>query len=266
MDPLFDFFWIDAFSTSAFGGNPAAVCVLKRVLPDATLQGIAREFNLSETVFISRRASGYDIRWFTPTVEVDLVGHATLAAAYAIMTHLEPGRPDIEFYSRRSGLLRAYGDRTSVSIELPADTLQSCDAPAALSSGLGRIPVRALKGRHYVAVMDSPADVEGLEPNIPELMKLDRPTIAVTARDTEADYVLRFFAPANGVPEDPVSGVAQCSLVPFWAGELKRNVLKSRQLSARGGVMDCELQGDRVVISGHCTLIVRGLLDLGALG
>ena len=153
MDPLFDCFWIDAFSTSAFGGSPAAVCVFKRALPDATLQRIAREFNLSETVFIARRASGYDIRWFTPTVEVDLVGHATLAAAYAITTHLKPDRTDIEFYSHRSGLLRAYGDRTSVSIELPADTPQSCDAPAALSSGLGRIPVYVLKGGHYVLPM-----------------------------------------------------------------------------------------------------------------
>jgi PhzF family phenazine biosynthesis protein len=261
----FDFFWIDAFTESPFSGNPAAVCVLEHEVPDATLQNIAREFNLSETVFISRRSSGYDIRWFTPTLEVDLVGHATLAAAYVIMAELEPGRTAIEFHSRRSGLLRAYGDRTLVSIELPADALRPCEVPAALLAGLGRSPARVLKGRHYVAVMSDPAEVLSIHPNLPELMKLDRPTIAVTAPDTETDYVLRFFAPANGVPEDPVSGVAQCSLVPFWAGELKRSKLRSRQLSARGGMMDCELQGDRVVISGPCTSIARGRLDIAAL-
>ena len=261
MNRSFDFFWIDAFAASPFGGNPAAVCVLVREIPDATLQNIAREFNLSETVFISRRSLGYDIRWFTPTLEVDLVGHATLAAAYVIMAELEPGQTEIEFHSRRSGLLRAYGDRALVSIELPSDTLHPCQTPTALLLGLGLSPARVLKGRHYIAVMNDAAEVRSIHPKFPELMRLDRPTIAVTAPDTETDYVLRFFAPANGVPEDPVSGVAQCSLVPFWAAEYKRKKLKSRQLSERGGIMDCELKGDLVVISGPCAPVARGKLD-----
>jgi PhzF family phenazine biosynthesis protein len=157
----FDFFWVDAFSASPFGGNPAVVCVLERNLTDETLQKIAREFNVSETVFISRRGNhcDYDIRWFTPTVEVDLVGHATLAAAYVIMGDIEPGLTDIVFHSSRSGLLRAYGDRSLVSIDLPADAIAPCEAPAALLAGLGMTPARVLKGRHYVAVMSSVAEV-----------------------------------------------------------------------------------------------------------
>jgi PhzF family phenazine biosynthesis protein len=257
-----DFFWVDAFSAAPFGGNPAVVCVLARELEDALLQNIAREFNVSETVFISRRGDGYDIRWFTPTVEVELVGHATLAAAHVVIGSLEPGRTEIEFHSRRSGTLRACGDRASISIELPADAPRPCAVPAALVAGLGRKPSRALKGRHYVAVFDIAADVESIRPNFTKLTALDRPTIAVTAPGVDVDYVLRFFAPANGVPEDPVSGVAQCSLVPFWAAELERTKLKSRQLSERGGVMDCELKGPRVAIAGACTLIARGKLEL----
>ncbi len=261
MSEPFDFFWVDAFSEAPFGGNPAVVCVLARELDDVTLQNIAREFDLSETVFISRRDDGYDIRWFTPTVEVDLVGHATLAAAHVVIASLEPGRAEIDFHSRRSGILRARGDRASISIELPADAPRPCAAPASLISGLGRRPARALKGRHYVAVFNTAADVQSIRPNSSELMNLDRPTIAVTAPGVDVDYVLRFFAPANGVLEDPVSGVAQCSLVPFWAAELGRNKLKSRQLSVRGGTMDCELKGSRVVVAGACTLIARGKLE-----
>jgi predicted PhzF superfamily epimerase YddE/YHI9 len=252
---------VDAFSAAPFGGNPAVVCVLRHELHTNTLQSIAREFNVSETVFIARRFNDYEIRWFTPTVEVDLVGHATLAAAYVIIQELEPCRGDIVFHSRRSGALRAYGDPTSLCIALPADRLVSCEAPTALSAGLRAAPVRVLKGRHYVAVMSSPAEVQSLDPQFCELLKLDRPTIVVTAPADDVDYVLRFFAPANGVPEDPVSGVAQCSLVPLWAQEKKRLRLRSRQLSARGVVMDCELQGDQVILKGACAVIARGHLD-----
>ena len=254
-------FWVDAFSGGPFGGNPAVVCVTAEELVDDLKQAIASEVNLSETVFIRPQDEGYSIRWFTPTREVPLVGHATLAAAHIVLERLEPRRDAVTFFSSASGALAAYRDADGLAIELPADETVECSAPSDLVSGLGASPASTRIGRHYVALFEGEASVAALTPDFQALARLDRPTIVATAPGERVDYVLRFFAPANGVPEDPVSGVAQCSLVPYWSGRLGRDRLVSSQLSARGGQMICWSREDRVVISGPSCTIAEGVFD-----
>ena len=256
-----DIFWVDAFSAAPFAGNPAVVCVGTERLSDAQLQHLANEFNVSESVFISGGDGEYSIRWFTPTKELALVGHATLAAAHVVLSVLEPDQSQVQFLSPISGQLAAYRDKENIAIVLPADDPVSSEPPAALIRGLGRAPASTLKGRHYVAVFDDPEEVVALEPEFDVLETLDLPTIAVTARGHESDYVLRFFAPANGVPEDPVSGVAQCSLMPYWAPKLGKTELSSTQLSPKGGEMHCKLLDAGVQIAGPCCTIFSGTLE-----
>jgi PhzF family phenazine biosynthesis protein len=261
------FFWIDAFARSPFEGNPAAVCITDRELRADVQQGLASEFALSETVFLWPIDSNYAIRWFTPTREVPLVGHATLAAAQTILTELEPGRSTVTFLSPLSGSLSARIDAGEISIELPADQPGVVPSDDHLSAALGERPSAVWVGRHIMAIFDNPNQVHNLKPDFDRLAKLDRATIVATAPGSECDYVLRFFAPANGVPEDPVSGVAQCSLVPYWTHRLGRaDNLLSRQLSQRGGIMRCSLRKDWVIISGRCAILVRGTLDARLLG
>jgi PhzF family phenazine biosynthesis protein len=256
------FFWVDAFARSPFEGNPAAVCITDRELGADVEQGLASEFGVSETVFLWPIDSNYAIRWFTPTREVPLVGHATLAAAQTILRELEPGRSTVTFLSPLSGSLSARIDAGEISIELPADQDVAAPQDDRLSDALGERPSAVRLGRHIMAIFDDLDQVRRLRPDFEKLAKLDRPTIVATAPGVECDYVLRFFAPANGVPEDPVSGVAQCSLVPYWAHRLGRSdSLLSRQFSRRGGVMRCTSKEGRVVISGRCTILVRGTLD-----
>jgi PhzF family phenazine biosynthesis protein len=254
------FFWVDAFAPRVFSGNPAAVCVLDEWVDPSAMQAAAKEFNVSETVFVQGGRGRYGIRWFTPTRELPLVGHATLAAAHAIMTAVEPERRLITFVSHLSGELPASRSGEEISIVLPADATEACEPPESLNRGLGVRPAETRIGRHYVAVLASAAEVASITPDFAALAALDRPTIAVTAPGEGADYVLRFFAPANGVPEDAVSGVAQCSLVPYWSRRLGRDELSSRQLSERGGAMRCRLEGAAVVVSGPCRTIAQGAL------
>ncbi len=256
-----DVFWVDAFSAEPFGGNPAVVCVGIDDLSDTQLQHLANEFNVSESVFISGDKGEYVIRWFTPTKELPLVGHATLAAAHVVFSSLEPDRSEARFRSAMSGELAAFKDQRNVAIVLPADDPVSCDPPDALIRGLGLMPTATLKGRHHIAVLDHPDEVASVEPNLDALQTLDLPTIAVTAAGGDSDYVLRFFAPANGVPEDPVSGVAQCSLMPYWAPKLGKTELSSTQLSPKGGEMHCKLLDAGVQIAGPCCTIFSGTLE-----
>jgi PhzF family phenazine biosynthesis protein len=256
------FFWIDAFARSSFEGNPAAVCITDHEMPVDLQQGLASEFGLSETVFIWPVVSDYGIRWFTPTREVPLVGHATLAAAKAILIDLEPGRSTVTFLSPLSGPLIARVDADEITIELPADQSETVPPEDFLSNALGEIPSAVRIGRHIMAIFDHCDQIRGMKPDFGKLANLQRPTIVVTAPGLECDYVLRFFAPANGVSEDPVSGVAQCSLVPYWAQRLGRSDdLLSCQLSKRGGIMRCSLRKDWVAISGSCVTLLRGDLD-----
>ena len=255
------FFWIDAFAEAPFAGNPAAVCLLEHELSDAMQQDLAAEFNLSETVFLMRLGADFAIRWFTPTLEVPLVGHATLAAAHAVLAHFAPDRSEVVFISRESGRLAARREAGGYAIELPSDTTTSCPIPADLVEGLGRVPVAVRRGRHYLAIFDDENAIADLKPDFAALTRLDLPTIIATAPSRHVDYVLRFFAPANGVPEDPVSGVAQCSLVPYWADRLGRSRLVSNQLSARSGRMTCWLSHGGVTIAGPCRTIAEGRLS-----
>ena len=255
---------VDAFTDAAFAGNPAAVVPLEDWLPDAVLQAIAAENNLSETAFIVRRGDGYELRWFTPAVEVDLCGHATLASAFVIATMLEWGCPCIDFTTRKAGTLSVIRSGDLYTLDFPARPPERlAEPPAALLNALGGPPPAAvLKARDIVVVYDDEAAVRSLKPDMSALARLeDCFAVIVTAPGSAGvDFVSRFFAPATGIPEDPVTGSAHCTLIPYWARRLGKERLKARQVSARGGALSCELAGDRVKIAGKAVLYMDGAI------
>jgi predicted PhzF superfamily epimerase YddE/YHI9 len=255
------YYQIDAFTERPFGGNPAGVCILDRPVRDAVLQQIAGENNLSETAFLVGGGGEWDLRWFTPTVEVDLCGHATLAAAFVIFTELGHHGSSVRFRSN-SGVLGASFENGVVMMDFPARPGQPCAAPAGLISGLGHIPREARKSRDFLAVLGSEDEVRSLAPDLPELATLDCLGIIATARGSDADFVSRFFAPRVGVPEDPVTGSAHCTLIPYWAEKLGKTKMIARQLSQRGGTIHCEMRGERVGIGGRAVLYSRAELQL----
>lgn len=257
--------WVDAFCDAPYGGNPAAVCLLDGPAPARSMQSLAREIGLSETAFVWPAGADYSLRWFTPVAEVDLCGHATVAAAHALAsTGRLDGAADVRFQTR-SGELRATVDADRVEIDLPAETPLPCAPPAALVS---RWPVvAAATGRFdlLVEVVDESA-VRAATPDAAELSALDVRGVVVTARaargsSTGADYVLRFFAPRVGVPEDPVTGSAQCLLGPYWRAALGRDRLRARQLSARGGTLDVVVDGLRARVGGRAVIVLSGALS-----
>ena len=253
---------IDAFAERAFAGNPAAVCPLDDWLPDAVLQGIALENNLSETAFIVRQGEdGYGLRWFTPAVEVPLCGHATLASAYLILTRLEPERERVGFETL-SGRLEVVRDGALLTMNLPGDPPQPADAPDLLRQALGKAPTAVLKGRYWMAVYDREADVRDLMPDIGAIARVEPGNVIITAPGDEVDFVSRFFAPGSGIAEDPVTGSAHCILTPYWVDRLGRDKLTARQISARGGSLFCERAGDRVRLSGPCAFYMEGRIEL----
>ena len=255
---------VDAFADRPFAGNPAAICVLRDWLPESTMQAIAAEMNLSETAFIVPNADNtWHIRWFTPTLEVDLVGHATLAAAFVIFERLNAPLTQIRF-SSRSGSLLVTRNNKMLEMDFPARIPVRCDAPPGLVEGLGAKPVEVLAAQHYLAVFEHERDVRALAPNMGRLAALDRAAVIATAPGGPGDFVSRFFAPANGVPEDPVSGVAHCTLIPYWSRRLGKERLYARQVSHRGGDLVCEDRGDRVIISGPAALVLEGTLAIEA--
>jgi PhzF family phenazine biosynthesis protein len=255
-------FQVDAFASHAFAGNPAAVVPLERWLDDATLQAIATENNLSETAFFVAEAGQYRIRWLTPAAEVDLCGHATLATAFVILTLLEPGRREVSFLSR-SGPLRVTMEGERLVLDFPSRPPTAADATlAALAAALGRRPQAALASRDHFAVYASAAELRALRPDMAAVAALERPGVIVTAPGDDCDFVSRFFAPALGIPEDPVTGSAHCTLVPYWAARLGRSSLFARQLSARGGELWCQDRGERVSIAGHAALYLEGTISV----
>jgi PhzF family phenazine biosynthesis protein len=258
---------IDAFTRRAFAGNPAAVCPLDAWLPDETMQAIAAENNLSETAFLVREGEDVRVRWFTPEVEVDLCGHGTLAAAFVLMTIVEPGRDRIRFRSK-SGLLEVSRDGDSYTLDFPARPSAPCDAPPGLAQALGCAPREVELARGYVVLLDSADEVRALRPDFGAVAKIGIGKAIVTApgngRDSDVDFVSRFFAPGVGIAEDPVTGSAHCILTPFWAARLGKQVLQARQVSKRGGELRCELAGDRVKMSGGAVLVASGTLHLPA--
>jgi PhzF family phenazine biosynthesis protein len=252
---------VDAFTSRVFGGNPAAVVPLQRWLPDATLQGIALENNLSETAFFVQEPSGWRVRWFTPTQEVDLCGHATLGAAYVLFHHVQPGMERVEFASR-SGPLVVTCEGEWLTLDFPSRPPQPCAPPVGLVEALGTTPRQTLASRDLVAVFDSEAQVRELKPDMAKLAGVEFFAVTATAPGTDVDFVSRFFAPRAGVPEDPVTGSAHCSLIPYWAQWLGKTALSARQVSARGGELRCELQGERVRISGRAVLYLEGQITV----
>ena len=256
---------VDAFTDRVFGGNPAAVCPLKSWLSDTLLQQIAMENNLAETAFYVREDNHYQIRWFTPTIEVDLCGHATLAAAF-VLFHLDGHTGDrIQFQSPMSGALSVTRDGDWLTLDFPADRVEEVPLTEALIRGLSIKPVLAYKGRtDYLLVYDSEEAVKNVIPNFDPISKLDARGIIITAPGTSVDFVSRFFAPQSGVDEDPVTGSAHTTLIPYWSQRLNKSSLIARQLSKRGGYLKCEEQGERVAISGQARLYMIGDLNLDA--
>jgi len=252
---------VDAFSAQSFGGNPAAVVPLERWLDDRTLQAIASENNLAETAFLVREASGYRIRWFTPAVEVDLCGHATLAAAHVLFERLEPGLGEVEFASR-SGPLRVRHDGQRLALDFPSQPATRREPPAGFAAALGGAPRETLEAMDLMAVFEREEEVRALRPDFRALAACETRGIIATAPGNDVDFVSRFFAPRVGIDEDPVTGSAHCTLVPFWAGRLERRELRARQVSARGGELWCELKGDRVRIAGNAALYLEGTITI----
>jgi predicted PhzF superfamily epimerase YddE/YHI9 len=256
------YFHVDAFADSLFRGNPAGVCLLDAWLPDTTLQNIAAENNLSETAFVVPREDGkYDLRWFTPAVEVDLCGHATLAAAFVLFRKVVPGAGSV-YFETRSGSLAIVREGKVLTLIFPAWPPAVCSAPEALVRGLSRRPTEVLKSRDYLAVFDTEAEVHSLQPDFAALKTLDALGVIATAPGRDCDFVSRFFAPAAGIPEDPVTGSAYCTLIPYWAKRLGRMKLLARQISRRGGELLCQLRGQSVLIGGKAVLYSRGHIEI----
>lgn len=255
---------VDAFTNEPFGGNPAAVCLLPAPAHAEWMQRVAREMNLSETAFLVRREAGeFDLRWFTPSVEVDLCGHATLASAHVLWEegHLPADVPAV--FHTRSGRLSATRRTGWIEMDFPAEPAEPVPAPAGLVEALGAEPRSVGRNRFdYLVEVDSHATVERLAPDFARLKQLETRGIIVTARAAGegVDFVSRFFAPGTGIDEDPVTGSAHCCLGPYWQQRLGRDVFTARQVSERGGLVKVLVRGDRVVLMGQAVTVFRGEL------
>lgn len=253
---------VDAFSGELFRGNPAAVCPLEKWLPDSTMQSIAAENNLSETAFYCPNRDGYHLRWFTPGVEVDLCGHATVASAHVIyLIRRESSAPRIRFETR-SGELTVERDGDLYALNFPARPAAECPPDRALNEALGAAPRALLGARDYMCVFDTEEEVRAIAPNMERLAAIDRFAVIVTAPGRECDFVSRFFAPAKGVPEDPVTGSAHCTLIPYWSQRLGKSELYARQISRRGGELWCRDLGQRVRIAGKAVKFLEGFIEV----
>ena len=253
---------VDAFSGKLFRGNPAAVCPLEKFLPDETMQSIAAENNLAETAFYCPNGKGYHLRWFTPAVEVDLCGHATVASAHVIYAiRGESSAPSVRFETK-SGELSVERDGDLYALNFPARPPAETQIHPGLFEALGVKPKLTLAARDYLCVFDSEEEVLAVAPNMDKLAATDRFAVIVTAPGRDCDFVSRFFAPAKGVPEDPVTGSAHCTLIPYWSKRLGKTDLYARQVSKRGGELWCRQLGDRVRIAGKAVKFLEGFIDV----
>ncbi len=253
---------VDAFTDRIFAGNPAAVCPLTEWLPDAVMQKIAMENNLAETAFYVKEKEGLRIRWFTPAIEVDLCGHATLATAY-VLFNKEGHAGNVVTFNSRSGPLTVTRQGDLLTLNFPTDTIQEVPLSNELTAGFPTKPLKALKGKSdYMLVFENEKQIVELKPDLKEVAKVKARGVIVTAKGNEVDFVSRFFGPQAGVDEDPVTGSAHTTLIPYWAGVLKKNKMSAIQRSARGGKLICELKGDRVDISGNGRLFLEGTIYL----
>jgi PhzF family phenazine biosynthesis protein len=249
---------VDAFTNKVFGGNPAAICPLEEWLDAELMQKIALENNLSETAFFVRKDDFYEIRWFTPTYEIDLCGHATLASAFVIFEVLNLETDKIKFVSHKSGELFVEKKDDLLVLDFPSRPVSPADVPDGLIEAIGKQPKEVFKARDYFLVYENEQEILDISPDFTKLLKINAHGFIVTAKGDSSDFVSRFFAPEVGVFEDPVTGSAHCNLIPFWAERLGKNELFARQISARGGELYCELAGDRVKIGGNAVLYLKG--------
>jgi PhzF family phenazine biosynthesis protein len=256
-------FQIDAFTARRFSGNPAAVMPLENFLADSVLQAIAAENNLSETAFLVRDGGDYRLRWFTPLTEVPLCGHATLATAAVVMERLETNRNQVVFHTA-SGPLTVSRLGAGYVMNFPARPSERVSTPPSLAEALGVTPVEVLANQfNYMALLVSAQIVRQLAPDMSAVAHLDRPGVIVTAQgDGGYDFVSRYFAPAKGIPEDPVTGSAHCMLAPYWAGRLGKATFRAYQASRRGGEITCRVIGDRVELEGSCVFYLEGEVEI----
>ena len=262
MDQL-PLYQVDAFTDKLFKGNPAAVCPLEAWLPDSLMQDIAAENNLAETAFFVKTGDQFELRWFTPLVEVDLCGHATLAAAHVLYEHLDYDAASIAFQSKNSGLLTVSKNNGALILDFPADELAPCPAPGLLQESLGVEILECAKGKtdYLVRVEDQDA-LDSISPDFRTLSTLPVRGVIVTCPGETYDFASRFFAPASGVDEDPVTGSAHTTLVPYWANETGKTVFTAQQRSKREGILQCRLEADRVKISGKARTYLAGHIHI----
>lgn len=258
------YYHVDAFTEDLFAGNPAGVCILSAFLADGAMQKIAAENRHSETAFVVSRADGdFDLRWFTPEVEDDLCGHATLASAYVLALRKHDAWP-VRFHTR-SGVLTVARDQDYFEMDFPARPPQPCEIPVELLPALGLKTAQVMRSRDYLVVIDDAQQVQTLSPNITALAELDigiGGTIVTAPGEGNVDYVCRFFAPSVGIDEDPATGSIQCTLTPYWARRLNKQTLRVHQMSARGAYMLGKNAGDRVKIAGKARLYLQGTIEL----
>lgn len=261
---------VDAFTARRFAGNPAAVCTLEAWPADDVLQDVAAENNLSETAFLVPAGDEYELRWFTPEAEVELCGHATLASAHVLLRITEATRESVRFRTA-SGTLEVRRDGELLTMDFPAVPARPLEPPPGLAEGLGAAPAEVLAADDWLAVFGTETEVAGLDPDMRVLRRLERRGVIATAPSTGGggastfgppDFVSRFFAPKLGVPEDPVTGSAHCTLAPYWSDRLAKDVTVGRQISRRGGEVRCELRGDRVALSGRAVLYLEGRIRI----
>lgn len=252
-------FQVDAFATRLFEGNPAAVVCVENFPPDETMQNISSENNLAETAFLVPESGNYRLRWFTPTVEVPLCGHATLASAAVVMERLERGRTKVVFHTV-SGPLTVDKAESGYSMDFPARPSTEVAPPESIAKALGTAPVEVFANAfNYLVLLDSPRAVRELAPDMTAIAQLDRDGVIVTSfGENGYDFVSRYFAPAKGIPEDPATGGAHCALAPYWAARLGKSAFKAFQASRRGGEIRCSVDGDRVELQGNCVFYFEG--------
>jgi PhzF family phenazine biosynthesis protein len=250
---------VDAFTDKIFSGNPAAVCPLDAWLPDSVMQNIALENNLAETAFYVKQGNDYLIRWFTPTIEVDLCGHATLATAHVLFNHENHVGKEIIFQSHRSGMLKVSRQNDLLTLDFPTDTLNKIQWFNEMNAGFNIIPTEGYKGKtDYLLVFENEEQIKNLQPNFTVIANWKVRGVIVTAKGHEVDFVSRFFAPQSGVNEDPVTGSAHTTLIPYWAEKLGKLKLSAIQLSERKGYLTCHYAGNRVHISGNARTYLIG--------
>jgi len=254
---------VDAFTNRIFGGNSAAVCPLGQWLSDEIMQKIAMENNLAETAFYVKKSEQYEIRWFTPTIEVDLCGHATLASAFVLFNYEDHLGDTIHFHSHRSGSLTVTRNDEHLTMNFPSDIYESIELTENITAGFNIRPRLAFKGKtDYLLIYDTEDEIKHLSPNLEIISKLVGRGVIVSAKGDKVDFVSRFFAPQSGINEDPVTGSAHTTLTPFWSKVLNKKELTAIQLSERIGFLNCKYLNDRVEISGECKLYLSGEIEV----